>query len=143
MNDSIFSKIIRGDAPGSFIYRDETVSVFLDVEGLNPGHCLVVPNQPATCLAELNPETGKHIFLIAHRIANLYRTGAVACVKCEGVNLWLSDGEVAGQEVFHVHLHVVPRFAGDSLTITYDAELWDESRRSQLDEIAFNIRQHL
>lgn len=54
-----------------------------------------------------------------------------------------SDGEVAGQEVFHVHLHVVPRFAGDSLTITYDVELWDESRRSQLDEIAFRIRQHL
>jgi histidine triad (HIT) family protein len=54
MGDSIFSKIIRGEAPGSFIYRDEMVSVFLDVQGVNPGHCLVVPNEAAACLAELN-----------------------------------------------------------------------------------------
>lgn len=58
MSDSIFSKIIRGEAPGSFIYRDLLVSVFLDVEGMNPGHCLVVPNEAAACLAELDPETG-------------------------------------------------------------------------------------
>jgi HIT domain len=70
-------------------------SVFLDVEGVNPGHCLVVPNEAATCLAELNPETGKYMFSVAHRIANLYRAGAIACVVCEGVNLWISDGEVA------------------------------------------------
>jgi histidine triad (HIT) family protein len=140
MSDSIFSKIIRGEAPGSFIYRDEIVSVFLDVEGVNPGHCLVVPNEAAACLAELNPETGKHMFSVAHRIANLYRAGAIAC---EGVNLWISDGEVAGQEVLHVHLHVVPRRPGDSLSIKYDAEPWDESKRSQLDEIAITIKQHL
>lgn len=140
MSDSIFSKIIRGEAPGSFIYRDRLVSVFLDVEGMNPGHCLVVPNDAATCLAELDPETGKHLFSVAHRIANLYRAGAI---ECEGVNLWLSDGEVAGQEVAHVHLHVVPRHSGDSLRISYDAEPWDESRRFQLDEIANRIKQHL
>jgi histidine triad (HIT) family protein len=152
ISDSIFSKIVRGEAPGSFIYRDEIVSVFLDVQGVNPGHCLVVPNEAATCLAELNPETRKHMFSVAHRIANLYRASAsaIACVMCEGVNLWISDGEVAGQEVPHVHLHVVPRLSGDSLSIGYDAELWDESKRSQLDEIAndlrrasFAIKQHL
>jgi histidine triad (HIT) family protein len=155
MSDSIFSKIIRGEAPGSFIYRDEIVSVFLDVEGVNPGHCLVVPNEAATCLAELNPETGKHMFSVAHQIANLYRAGVMLwksryAIACEGVNLWISDGEVAGQEVLHVHLHVVPRISGDSLSIRYDAEQWDESKRSQLDEIAndlrrasFAIKQHL
>jgi histidine triad (HIT) family protein len=140
MGNSIFSRIIQGEAPASFIYRDELVSVFLDVEGVNPGHCLVVPNEEATCLAELNPETGKHLFAVAHRIANSYRAGAI---ECEGVNLWISDGEVAGQEVPHVHLHVVPRLRGDSLRISYDAELWDESRRPQLDEIARRIQQHL
>jgi histidine triad (HIT) family protein len=140
MVDSIFSKIIRGEAPGSFIYRDELVSVFLDVQGVNPGHCLVVPNETAACLAELNPETGKHLFLVAHRIANVYRAGAI---ECEGVNLWISDGEVAGQEVPHVHLHVVPRRVGDSLSIRYDAEPWNESQRPQLDEIATRIREHL
>ncbi len=140
MGNSIFSKIIRGEVPGSFIYRDELVSVFLDVQGVNPGHCLVVPNEEAACLAELKPETGKHLFSVAHRIANSYRAGAI---ECAGVNLWISDGELAGQEVPHVHLHVVPRRLGDSLRIVYDAEPWDESKRFQLNEIATRIRQRL
>lgn len=140
MSNSIFSKIIGGEIPGSFVYRDDLVSVFLDIQGVNPGHCLVVPNEEATCLAELNPETGKHLFSVAHQIANSYRAGAI---ECEGVNLWISDGEVAGQEVPHVHMHVVPRRLGDSLSIRYDAEPWDESQRPQLDELATKIREHL
>lgn len=46
MSHSIFSRIIRGNVPGSFIYRDDLVSVFLDIQAVNPGHCLVVPNKP-------------------------------------------------------------------------------------------------
>ncbi|WP_088890155.1 HIT family protein [Leptolyngbya ohadii] len=140
MSNSIFSKIIRGEAPGSFIYRDELVSVFLDIEGVNPGHCLVVPHEEATCLAELDPETGKHLFAVAHKIANAYRAGAI---ECEGVNLWISDGEAAGQEVPHVHLHVVPRHSGDSYRHSYEVEPWDERRRPQLDAIAARIQQRL
>jgi histidine triad (HIT) family protein len=140
MSESIFSQIIRGEVPGSFIYRDEWVSVFLDIHGVNPGHCLVVPNEAATGLAELPPDTGKHLFAVAHRIANAYRAGAIVC---EGVNLWLVDGEVAGQEVPHVHLHVVPRRRGDSLSIRYGTDPWDESQRPDLDEIAARIKQKL
>jgi histidine triad (HIT) family protein len=140
MGSSIFSRIIQGEVPGSFIYRDDIVSVFLDIQGVNPGHCLVVPNEEVACLADLNPETGKHLFWVAHRIANAYRAGAI---ECEGVNLWISDGEVAGQEVPHVHLHVVPRCLGDSLIIRYDARSWNESQRPRLDEIATRIRERL
>lgn len=107
---------------------------------MHPGHCLVVPNEAAACLAELDPETGKHLFSVAHRIADLYRAGAI---ECEGVNLCLSNGEVAGQKVPHVHLHVVSRRSGNLLRIEYDAEPWDESQKSQLDEIANRIKQHL
>ena len=134
---SIFSKIISGQLPASFLYLDAVISVFLDVHGVNPGHCLVVPNEEVVSLTELPEETGKHMFAVAHKIAKAYRSGVI---ECEGVNIWISDGEVAGQEIPHVHLHVVPRVKGDSLNIEHQSKAWDESRRSELEEIAIKIK---
>ncbi len=140
MDRSVFAKILRGDLPGSFIYRGERVSAFLDVQGVNEGHCLVVPNEEVRSLSELDPEIGKDLFHLAHRIATAYRKGVV---PCEGVNIWVSDGEVAGQEVPHVHLHVVPRISTDTLKISYQAEDWCETERPALDAIAHRIRERI
>lgn len=140
MSRSVFAEILQGELPGSFVFRGERVSAFLDVQGVNEGHCLVIPNQEVSSLSELDPEIAKDMFHLAHRIAIAYRAGLV---PCEGVNIWVSDGEVAGQEVPHVHLHVVPRLTADSLKISYRADQWNEANRPALDAVANKIRKGL
>jgi histidine triad (HIT) family protein len=78
----------------------------------------VISKSHAAHLSELSPETGAQMFKVAMRIAEgLRRLG----VKCEGVNLFLADGEAAFQDVFHVHLHVIPRFKGDGFGLKFGA----------------------
>ena len=83
---------------------------FLDVQPVNPGHTLVIPKTHAKDLSELKPEVGGQMFKAAMVVAGYLRRSGL---KCEGVIFFLADGEAAFQEVFHVHLHVIPRFRGD------------------------------
>jgi len=106
----IFCAILAGNAPAIFIQRGELVSAFMDIMPVNPGHLLVVPNQHAASLAELDPGTGAEMFRLAQKLAGALRRSGLPCA---GVNLYLADGTAAGQEVFHLHLHVIPRNPGD------------------------------
>jgi histidine triad (HIT) family protein len=135
--DCVFCNILAGKLPSSRVYQDEICTAFLDIQPVNPGHLLIVPNQHAACLAELNEDTGAHMFRIAQRLAAALRRSAV---KCEGVNFFLADGEAAFQDVFHVHLHVFPRFAGDGFGLELGPNYYNKPGRAELDEIAGNIR---
>jgi histidine triad (HIT) family protein len=133
MTNCIFCDIINRTAPASFIYRDELVSAFMDLYPVNPGHCLVISNQHATYLSDLDPEAGAQMFRIGQRMAASLRQSGV---KCEGINLFLADGRVAGQQIFHVHLHIIPRFIGDG----FGPKRWSfdqpKPSRGELDNIA-------
>lgn len=136
----IFCEIIQRRMPGSFVYEDEACAAFMDIQPVTPGHILVVPRFHAAKLAELNPRDGAAIFQAAQRIAaGLYRSG----LPCEGVNLFLADGEAAGQDVFHVHLHVFPRFRGDGFGLRFGPGYGKRPPRSRLDELAEQIREQL
>ncbi len=137
---TIFSKILKGEAPASFVYRDEKVSAFMDVQPINPGHVLVIPNQEVASLAELDEETGAHLFRIGHRIAKALLQSDL---KCEGVNMFLADGEAARQDVFHVHLHVFPRFKGDDFELQFGKNYFNLPARSELDRAAEAIQSAL
>ena len=110
----VFCGIIAGRVEASRVYEDDDVAAFLDVRPLTPGHLLVVPRDHAASLAELDEETGMRVFAAARRLAGALRNSAV---PCEGVNFFLADGVAAGQEVFHVHLHVIPRTPGDGFRL--------------------------
>ena len=138
MSDCLFCRILAGIEPASFVYRDDLCSAFMDILPINTGHVLVIPNRHAANLAELNPEDGAHLFRVAQRIAAALR---MTDMRCEGVNLFLADGVAAGQEVFHVHLHVLPRFAHDGFGFRRGSP--GSSSRSELDTIADQLRQHL
>ena len=140
MDDCIFCAILAGRAPASFVYRDERCAAFLDIRPVNPGHTLVVPMRHAANLAELDPEDGAQMFRVAQRLAAALRRSGL---RCEGVNLHLADGEVAGQEVFHVHLHVVPRFRGDGFGLRFPPGYGHQPPRAELDEIAGRIESAL
>ena len=108
---------------------------FLDLFPSNEGHLLVIPKAHATYLSEMEPDTGMRVFAAAHRLAQAVRECGV---RCEGVNLFLADGEAAGQEVFHTHLHVIPRFKGDAFRIRPGGKGMAE--RADLDRTAGMIR---
>ncbi len=132
----IFCRIIDGQEAASFVYRDHLVSAFMDILPVNVGHLLVVPNQHSVDLAGLDEEAGARMFGVASRLGGALRHSGV---KCEGVNLYLADGRAAGQEVFHIHLHVLPRYAGDGFGLRRTKHL-GLAPRSELDAIAERVR---
>ena len=134
MADCIFCQIIAGKSPASIFYEDNLVLGFMDLGPVTPGHSMIIPKQHAASLADLDEDTGRHMWTITHRTAAAIRESGV---QCEGINLFLADGKAAFQEIFHVHMHVFPRFEGDSFKI--DAN-WNESpSRAELDQIAKQI----
>ncbi|HEX3814316.1 MAG TPA: HIT family protein [Mycobacteriales bacterium] len=129
----VFCEIAAGRAEASVVHADDQLLAFLDISPVTPGHTVVVPRRHATDLAELDPDTGGALFRTGQRIALALRRSGL---RCEGVNLFLADGVAAGQEVFHVHLHVLPRFAGDGFRVTSDGQA---PKRSALDRTAAAI----
>jgi diadenosine tetraphosphate (Ap4A) HIT family hydrolase len=117
MDTCIFCAIMAGHSPGSIFYEDAMVVGLLDINPVTEGHALIIPRRHAADLASLDEATGQHLWTIAQRTAATLRASGL---RCEGVNLFLADGAAAFQEVFHVHLHVFPRYAGDGFTISAD-----------------------
>jgi histidine triad (HIT) family protein len=137
MDNCIFCKILADQIPSSCVYKDDLCTAFLDIRPVNSGHLLVIPNEHSSFLSGLNPDTGAQMFRVAQRLAAVLRSGLV---PCDGVNLFLADGKAAGQEVFHVHLHVFPRFAGDSFRLHFGTTHGQQPAKAELDALAERIR---
>ncbi len=134
---TIFKKILDGEAPASFVYRDDRVAAFMDIQPVNPGHVLVVPIEPVELLHELDDDTCGRMMQVARAISLAIRRSGI---PCEGVNLLMADGEAAGQEVPHVHLHVFPRLAGDGFGLKFAPRYYKLPPRADLDAAASQIR---
>ncbi len=109
MSETVFDAIVRGDIPCHRLYEDERTLCFLDINPLREGHCLVIPKQGAPKIAQLAPEDAAAIMATAQRVV----PAVCAAVGAEDATLAIHDGPAAGQEVPHVHLHIIPRKAGD------------------------------
>lgn len=133
--DCVFCAIAAGQAPASFVHSDEHVVAFMDIRPFTPGHLLVIPRRHCVGLADLDPQDGERVFRVARSLAAALRRSPL---PCEGVNVFLADGRAAGQEVFHLHLHVVPRSEGDGVRVRAD---WRTPPRSELDEHAAMLRE--
>lgn len=140
MSECVFCSILSGQEPASFVFRDARCCAFMDIRPVNPGHVLVIPVRHASNLAELDEETGGYLFRVAQRVAGALRGIGL---RCEGVNLFLADGAVAGQEVFHVHLHVIPRYQGDGFGFRFGPGYGRNPARAELDAAAQQIRGQL
>ena len=92
------------------MYRENRVTAFLDIHPVTRGHLLVVPHTHAPHLASLEPQDAAAMMVAACHLAGALRRSPLGV---DGVNLHLADGAVAGQSVFHAHLHVIPRYVGD------------------------------
>lgn len=140
MRRCVFCEILAGRSPSSVVFEDDVCCALMDIQPVNPGHVLVIPNRHAASLAELDPESGAHMFKVAQRVARALRESGL---RCEGVNLFLADGEAAGQDVFHVHLHVFPRYRGDGFRFRFGPAYGNRPPRAELDVVADMIRDAL
>ena len=136
MSDCVICDLLSGELEVSLVHRDDLCAAFMDIQPINPGHILVVPVRHSSCLAELHSEEGEQIFRMAQKLGEVLRRSSL---KCEGVNLFLADGEAAGQEVFHTHLHVVPRYTGDGFGFKFPAGYHNRPKRSELNSLAGKI----
>ncbi|MGD0926585.1 MAG: HIT family protein [Streptosporangiaceae bacterium] len=131
----LFCGIIAGELTASRVYEDDHVVAFMDVRPLTLGHLLVVPRAHAASLEDLDEDPGTRVFAVAHQLARALRNSAV---PCEGVNFFLADGVAAGQEIFHVHLHVIPRTPGDGFRLKARPRT---PGREELDATAERVRE--
>ena len=136
MDDCIFCQIVAGCSPASIFYDDAEVLGFMTIGPVNDGHAMIIPKHHVAYLAELDESTGQHLFTVTQRTAAAIRSSGL---RCEGVNLFLADGEAALQEVFHLHMHVFPRFVGDSFKL--DADWSYQPSRQALDSAAKMIKE--
>jgi diadenosine tetraphosphate (Ap4A) HIT family hydrolase len=134
MSDCVFCDIVAGESPGSFVYHDDATVAFMDLYPINPGQVLVIPRKHAPYMGDLDEETGGKLFQTTMRICKAIRHSNV---KCEGINLFLADGEVAHQEIFHVHFIIIPRFKGDYFKINCSQ---GNPSRPELNDIAASIQ---
>ncbi|MEO8305649.1 MAG: HIT family protein [Betaproteobacteria bacterium] len=133
----VFCEIVAGREAASVVYRDELVCAFMDIQPVNAGHLLVIPLVHAPHVSDLGAALGGRMFNVAQRLAAAIHNSGV---RCEGINFFLADGIAAGQEVFHAHLHVFPRFSGDGFGLRHPPEYHSLPDRITLDAIANAIR---
>ena len=136
----IFCDILSGKAPANFVYRDELCAAFMDIHPVNPGHVLVVPFAHAELLSGVARETLGRMLWVAQQVNTAIRSSSL---RCEGVNLFLADGQAAGQEVMHVHLHVIPRFRGDGHHLRFSSAYFTLPSATELQANAQLIRDHM
>ena len=130
MDDCVFCRILSGDLPAHFVYQDELVAAFLSLEQPNPYKVLVVPRHHVETVYDLKDAQAAAIFQATVKIARAVRDVS----GCEGLNLVQSNGKAGQQDVFHFHLHIVPRFFGDSIVLDWDNTPASQERLSQISQ---------
>lgn len=113
MDNCIFCKILSGEIPSTTVYEDDDFKAILDVNPAARGHVIILPKKHAANIYELPDEDASKVMVVAKKIATAVRDA----FHCEGVNILQNNGEAAGQTVFHLHVHVIPRFSGDTVNI--------------------------
>jgi histidine triad (HIT) family protein len=132
----VFCRIVAGEEPCTCVYEDDLTVAFLDLHPVHPGHTLVVPRRHLTDLRECDGALAAHLFAVSARLA----PGITRAMDADGFNIWTAAGRAAGQTVFHLHLHVLPRFQGDVFGPRLPKEGVVQVPRSDLERVAARIR---
>lgn len=114
-DDCIFCKIANGEISSATVYEDSICRVILDVNPANKGHALIIPKEHFDNIYSMDAETAAKIFTIATEVAKAQK----AELNPDGLNILQNNGEAAGQTVFHFHMHLVPRYIKDNVTMTW------------------------
>lgn len=129
VSDCIFCKIVAGEIPASKVYDDDHFLAFLDISQVTPGHTLVIPKKHARNLLEMTPDETAALFNIVSRVTKKVESAT----QPQGMNIISNMEEIAGQSVFHTHVHILPRYSqDDDLKIDFIAHEPDFNHLAQL-----------
>ena len=132
----IFCRIVRKQASASIIYEDETVMAFLDIRPLSLGHTLVISKIHYVDIFHIPDNELCNI----HKISKLISSAIKKATNADGISIIQQNGKSAGQDIFHLHVHVVPRFEGQRMPSFSDLKLVE---RDKLDDMAKRIIQEM
>ena len=136
MDNCIFCKIIAGVIPSATIYENEEFKVILDRFPANEGHVLIMPKEHCANLFEVEEEKAGRLFALAVKVAKIMKE----TLGFENMNLVQNNGPVAGQTVNHLHVHLIPRYEGDEVKVTWpQMDLTDEQIESMRARLAENL----
>jgi histidine triad (HIT) family protein len=140
-SDCIFCKIVAGISDCQEIYQDDATLAFMDIHPANDGHCLVIPKAHFETVFDMPPADFGRVASTAAKVAEAVND----VLRPGGISLMQANGELAGQTVLHVHVHVLPRRAGDDLLINWDRTRRDDQRfdRDRIAEMAKRLRARL
>jgi histidine triad (HIT) family protein len=135
--DCVFCEIVSGRAPATFLHQDDLVVAFMDIRPVQPGHLLVVPRAHAELIPQLDEASLARLWAVATDLNRALRRTALAV---EAVSVYVADGEAAGQEVAHVHIHLIPRHAHDGFGFRFPPGYGIQPGRSELERLGGEIR---
>lgn len=124
----IFCKIANGEIPSASLYEDEKVKVILDIAPASKGHALILPKEHFANVYEISDDMAAHVMLTAKKMAKKMQEE----LGLEGLNVLQNNGEVAGQTVFHYHMHLLPRYSDDKVHMKWENGEVSEEQREEL-----------
>jgi histidine triad (HIT) family protein len=135
VDSCIFCKIAQKQVPSSLVYEDEKTVAFLDIRPLNEGHTLVIPKEHYVNIFDIP----KELICYIHEVTKKVVQAVEKATHADGISIIQQNGEAAGQEIFHLHVHVIPRFEGQKLPRLSELS---EADKEQLSRTAAKIRQY-
>ena len=114
-SNCIFCKIATGAIPSATIYEDGDFRVIMDINPASKGHAIILPKTHAANIFEVSDEVAGKIMVVAKKVATAMKEE----LNCEGINILQNNGEIAGQTVFHLHVHLLPRYKNDKIAIKW------------------------
>lgn len=133
---TIFSKIINREIPAEILYETENVIAIIDIMPIHYGHTLVIPKKEYKNFLEVPESELGELMMVAQKVAQ----SLVKTFNLDGFNVFSNNGEVAGQSVFHFHIHVTPRYPNDNISFNLTLKKYAEG---QMKEVADNIRKNI
>ncbi|NQT18766.1 MAG: HIT family protein [Planctomycetes bacterium] len=134
-DDCLFCRIIAGDLPSEKIYEDDDVVAILDLYPVSPGHALVLPKKHTKDFISTDPELLSRVIAKVHKVAGQ----VTRAMNADGFNLATFNGRASGQEVFHLHFHIIPRKAGDRVHVGWPKIRYREGEMAKVAERIRNV----
>lgn len=126
--ECIFCKIANGDIPSNTIYENSEFKVIMDIAPATKGHVLIIPKEHFSDIYDIDAVTAGKLFQLATVVARALKE----VLNCDGMNVLQNNGEIAGQTVFHFHMHLIPRYEGDTVTMKWEEHPMEDVDMEQL-----------
>lgn len=127
-DNCVFCKILAGVIPSNTVYEDDDFKAILDIAPANKGHVIILAKKHVENVFELPDDLGAKVFPVVKKVA----TSLKKTLNCDGINVLQNNGPAAGQTVFHLHIHVIPRYDGDHEILTWNEKSYEDGEAAEL-----------